>query len=42
VELPPLYYINKDRGTEVTMDPGTISDQQQASLKMAGGLASSA
>jgi len=39
VNLPPLPYLNKDRDAEVTMDSGTIPDQQQRIVKVAGELA---
>jgi hypothetical protein len=39
VKLPPLPYVNKDRDPEVTMDSGTIPDQQQRIVKGAGELA---
>jgi hypothetical protein len=34
-----LHYVKIDRGAKVTMDPGTIPDQQQGSLKVASELA---
>ena len=39
VNLPPLPYLNKDLDAEVTMDSGTIPDQQQRIVKVAGELA---
>jgi hypothetical protein len=39
VKLPPLHYVKKDRDVEVTMDSGTIPDQQQRIVKVAGELA---